>query len=113
MTTHRPQISLAKMTSETVLKDLILDGMIDSPLFGAVFRQNAYRALLLPSPGYFRTDAVLACNACRSKDLLAIAKSFPDFPIVLESYRDALEDFMDMPGLERILERCAVRRRSR
>ena len=97
-----PADFIGEMTSEQA-KDLILDGMIDSPLFGAVFRQNAYRALLLPSPGYFRRTPFWL-QRLRSKDLLAIAKSFPDFPIVLESYRDALEDFMDMPGLERILD---------
>lgn len=97
-----PADFIGEMTSEQT-KDLILDGMIDSPLFGAVFRQNAYRALLLPSPGYFRRTPFWL-QRLRSKDLLAIAKSFPDFPIVLESYRDALEDFMDMPGLERILD---------
>lgn len=97
-----PADFIAEMTSDEA-KDLTLDGMIDSPLFGAVFRQNAYRALLLPSPGYFRRTPFWL-QRLRSKDLLAIAKSFPDFPIVLESYRDALEDFMDMPGLERILD---------
>ena len=94
---------IGEMTSEAV-KERVLDGMIDSPLFGAVFRQNAYRALLLPSLGQFRRTPFWL-QRLRSKDLLAIAKSFPDFPIVLESYRDALEDYMDMPGLERILER--------
>ncbi len=93
---------IGEMTSAEV-KENILDGMIDSPLFGAVFRQNAYRALLLPSPGQFRRTPFWL-QRMRSKDLLAIAKSFPDFPIVLETYRDALEDFMDMPGLERILD---------
>ena len=77
--------------------------MIDSPLFGSVFRQNAYRALLLPSPGHFKRTPFWL-QRLRSKDLLSIAKSFPDFPIVLETYRDALEDFMDMPGLERVLD---------
>ena len=92
---------IADMTSDEA-KKTILDGMIDSPLFGAVFRQNAYRAMLLPSPGQFRRTPFWL-QRLRSKDLLSIAKSFPDFPIVLETYRDALEDFMDMPGLERIL----------
>ena len=94
---------IGEMSGETV-KERVLEGMIDSPLFGAVFRQNAYRALLLPSLGQFRRTPFWL-QRLRSKDLLAIAKSFPDFPIVLESYRDALEDYMDMPGLERVLER--------
>ena len=93
---------IAEMTSADA-KENILDGMIESPLFGAVFRQNAYRALLLPSPGHFRRTPFWL-QRLRSKDLLSIAKSFPDFPIVLETYRDALEDFMDMPGLERVLD---------
>ncbi len=84
-------------------KEYILDGMIESPLFGAVFRQNANRALLLPSLGHFRRTPFWL-QRLRSKDLLSIAKSFSDFPIILETYRDALEDFMDMPGLEQILE---------
>ena len=94
---------IGEMTREAV-KEHVLDGIIDSPLFGAVFRQNAYRALLLPSLGQFRRTPFWL-QRLRSKDLLAIAKKFPDFPIVLESYRDALEDYMDMPGLERILGR--------
>lgn len=94
---------VAEMSGEAV-KERVLEGMIDSPLFGAVFRQNAYRALLLPRLGQFRRTPFWL-QRLRSKDLLAIAKSFPDFPIVLESYRDALEDYMDMPGLERVVER--------
>ena len=97
-----PADFIGEMTSAEA-KELILDGMIDSPLFGAVFRQNAYRALLLPGLGQFRRTPFWL-QRMRSKDLLAIAKSFPEFPIVLESYRDALEDFMDMPGLERVLD---------
>ena len=93
---------IGQMTSDEA-KQHIIDGMIDSPLFGAVFRQNAYRALLLPSLGQFRRTPFWL-QRLRSKDLLAIAKSFPDFPIVLETYRDALEDFMDMPGLACILD---------
>ena len=98
-----PGVEFIREMSNDAAKEHILDGMIDSPLFGAVFRQNAYRALLLPSLGQFRRTPFWL-QRLRSKDLLAIAKSFPDFPIVLESYRDALEDYMDMPGLERILE---------
>ena len=93
---------IAEMTSAEA-KETILNGMIDSPLFGAVFRQNAYRAMLLPSPGQFRRTPFWL-QRLRSKDLLSIAKSFPDFPIVLETFRDAMEDYMDMPGLERILD---------
>ncbi len=93
---------IGEMTSQ-MAKEHVLEGMIDSPLFGAVFRQNAYRALLLPSLGQFRRTPFWL-QRLRSKDLLAIAKSFSDFPIVLETYRDALEDFMDMPGLEHILD---------
>ena len=98
-----PDFEFIREMSNDIAKEHILEGMIDSPLFGAVFRQNAYRALLLPSLGQFRRTPFWL-QRLRSKDLLAIAKSFPDFPIVLESYRDALEDYMDMPGLERILE---------
>ncbi len=94
---------VSEMTAAQV-KERVLVGMIDSPLFGAVFRQNSARALLLPTPGRWRRTPFWQ-QRLRSKDLLSVARSFPDFPMVLESYRDALEDFMDMPSLEEVVGR--------
>ena len=35
----------------------------------------------------------------RAKDLLQVARQFPDFPIVVETYRECLNDDLDLPRL--------------
>jgi len=73
-----------------------------SPLFAAQFRENAARALLLPRrrPGA-RTP--LWTQRLRAQNLLAVARGFPSFPIVLETYRSCLQDVFDVPGLVDLL----------
>ena len=67
-------------------------------LFAAKFRENAARSLLLPKrrPGM---RAPLWQQRKRSADLLAVAARYPSFPVLLETYRECLRDFFDMPGL--------------
>src|SRR5262245_1129950 len=67
-------------------------------LFAAKFRENAARSLLLPRrrPG-MRTP--LWQQRKRSADLLAVASRFGSFPVVLETYRECLRDFFDIPAL--------------
>jgi ATP-dependent Lhr-like helicase len=88
--------------------DLLLDRLGDSSLFAARFRENAARALLLTRrrPGQ-RTP--LWAQRLRSANLLAAAKRYPAFPIVLETYRTCLQDVFDVPALKEVLS--AVRRR--
>ena len=67
-------------------------------LFAAKFRENAARSLLLPRrrPG-MRTP--LWQQRKRSADLLAVASKYGSFPVLLETYRECLRDFFDMPAL--------------
>jgi ATP-dependent Lhr-like helicase len=67
-------------------------------LFAAKFRENAARSLLLPKrrPG-MRTP--LWQQRKRSADLLAVASRYGSFPVLLETYRECLRDFFDMPAL--------------
>ena len=84
-------------------RERVLAGLTDSALFGALFRQNAQRALLLP--GFRRGRRTpFWLQRIRSKDLLSVSRGFPDFPIMLETFRDCLEDAMDLPGLMRVVE---------
>ena len=74
----------------------------DSAVFGARFRQNAARALLMPGVrGGKRTPFWL--QRLRARDLLQVVRQFDDFPIVAETYRDCLQDVLDLPHLEKIL----------
>jgi ATP-dependent Lhr-like helicase len=79
-----------------------------SALFASRFRENAARALLLPRrrPNQ-RTP--LWQQRQRSHDLLQVASQHPDFPIVLETYREVLSDVFDMDALTALMG--AVRQR--
>jgi len=67
-------------------------------LFAAKFRENAARSLLLPKrrPGM---RAPLWQQRKRAADLLAVASRYGSFPVLLETYRECLRDFFDMPAL--------------
>jgi ATP-dependent Lhr-like helicase len=79
-----------------------------SALFASRFRECASRALLLPrrSPGR-RTP--LWQQRQRSAQLLSVAASFDDFPIVLETMRECLQDVFDVPGLAGLMREVASR----
>jgi len=72
-------------------------------LFGARFRMNAARALLLPR-GNPRRRMPLWLQRLKSLDLLQTVQAFPSFPILVETYRDVLQDAFDMPALATVLE---------
>lgn len=80
------------------VEELVTQQLADSALFASQFRENAARALLLPRrrPGA-RTP--LWVQRLRSQNLHAVARGFPDFPIMLETYRSCLQDVFDLPGL--------------
>ena len=67
-------------------------------LFASKFRENAARSLLLPKrrPGQ---RAPLWQQRKRAADLLAVASRYGSFPVLLETYRECLRDFFDMPAL--------------
>src|SRR5215210_4105531 len=76
-------------------------------LFGARFRMNAARALLLPR-GNPRRRMPLWLQRLKSLDLLQTVNQFPSFPILVETYRDVLNDAFDLPGLRSVLSALAA-----
>lgn len=84
------------------LEQLVCARLEDSSLFAAQFRENAARALLLPRR---RAGArmPLWSQRLRAQNLHAIARRFPDFPILLETYRSCLQDVFDLPSLVDLL----------
>jgi ATP-dependent Lhr-like helicase len=73
-----------------------------SALFGARFRENASRALLIPR-AYPGRRTPLWQQRLKAQNLLEVAKRYDDFPIVLETYRECLRDVLDVSGLEDLL----------
>jgi ATP-dependent Lhr-like helicase len=71
-------------------------------LFASAFRENAARALLLPRrrPGE-RTPLWL--QRLRSQQLLSVAREYPAFPMIVETYRTCLRDVFDLPALRSLM----------
>jgi ATP-dependent Lhr-like helicase len=92
---------LTGLTAQAAREHLLRE-LPASPVFGAQFRMNAARALLLPrEQGGKRTPLWL--TRLKAKDLLQAVQQFDDFPILLETYRDCLRDVMDLQGLTEVL----------
>ena len=79
-----------------------------SALFASRFRECAARALLLPRrhPG---KRSPLWHQRQRAAQLLDVARKYPDFPIVLETVRECLQDVYDVPTLTGLMARIAQR----
>ncbi|MDQ6605798.1 MAG: DEAD/DEAH box helicase, partial [Actinomycetota bacterium] len=86
------------------LEDRVVAELGASALFGARFRENAARALLIPRarPGQ-RTP--LWQQRLKAQTLLEVAKKYGEFPIILETYRECLRDVLDLPGLTDLLSK--------
>jgi ATP-dependent Lhr-like helicase len=71
--------------------------------FGARFRENAARALLLPKQG-FHKRMPRWLNRLRSKKLLDAVIKYEDFPMLAETWRECLQDEFDLQNLIRLLD---------
>jgi ATP-dependent Lhr-like helicase len=90
------------------VEDLIVAELGETALFGARFRENAARALLIPRrrPGQ-RTP--LWQQRLKAQSLLEVARKYGSFPVILETYRECLQDVFDLPALRRLLRGLATR----
>ena len=90
------------MVEPDAIEDMVVRELSGSALFGARFRENAARALLLPR-AYPGKRTPLWQQRLKAQSLLEVAKRYGQFPIVLETYRECLQDVLDLPGLEQLL----------
>ncbi len=91
------------------IEDLVVRELGSSALFGARFRENAARSLLIPR-AYPGKRTPLWQQRLKSQSLLEVAKDFPRFPVVLETYRECLRDVLDLPSLEGLLRDLSARK---
>ncbi len=77
---------------------LVVRQLGSTALFASKFRENAARSLLLPKRRAGQR-APLWQQRKRAADLLAVASRYGSFPVLLETYRECLRDFFDMPAL--------------
>jgi ATP-dependent Lhr-like helicase len=90
------------------IEELVVNEVGDSALFGARFRENAARALLIPRR---RPDqrTPLWQQRLKAQSLLQVARKYPAFPVILETYRECLQDVFDLPSLKKLLHGLRTR----
>ncbi len=96
-----PALALFLPAADEV-EPLLVRRLADTSLFASRFRENAVRALLLPRREAARRRP-LWLQRKRAADLLQVAADFPEFPILLETYRECLRDVFDLPALRDVL----------
>jgi ATP-dependent Lhr-like helicase len=90
------------------IEDLIVGELSGSALFGAHFRENAARSLLIPR-AYPGKRTPLWQQRLKAQSLLEVARDFPRFPVILETYREVLRDVLDLPSLAELLRKLESR----
>ena len=110
---HFPETETPPPVDELVVEpgeveDLVVAELGDTALFGARFRENAARALLIPRrrPGQ-RTP--LWQQRLKAQSLLQVARRYGSFPVVLETFRECLQDVFDLPALRGLLAALQTR----
>ncbi len=96
-----PLHALTGMTAAEA-EQLVMEEIGASSLFGARFRMNAGRALLLPR-GMPNRRMPLWLQRLKALDLLQTVREFPSFPILVETYREVLQDAFDIESLKEVL----------
>ena len=81
----------------------------NTAMFASRFRECAARALLLPRRRPDRRTPLWQQRQ-RAADLLTVAARHPDFPILLETTRECLNDVFDLPALREVLTDIRARR---
>jgi ATP-dependent helicase Lhr and Lhr-like helicase len=96
------------LISPDEIEELVVKEVGQSALFGARFRENAARALLIPRR---RPDqrTPLWQQRLKAQGLLQVARRYGSFPVILETYRECLQDVFDLPSLKRLLQGLRTR----
>ena len=100
-----PEELLGWVTPEN-LDGCLRQSLERSGFFGARFRECAGRALLL-TKRRFNQRLPLWMSRLQAKKLMTATAKYPDFPVLLETWRTCLTDEFDLPVLRRLLGELA------
>ena len=89
---------LLELAGADDLERLVRTYLPGTGFFGAHFRENAARGLLLPKSGFNRRQP-LWMNRLRARKLLHAVAPLPGFPLLEETMRSCLRDACDLPSL--------------
>ena len=94
---------LIKLVKPENVETLLRQKMEKTGFFGAAFRENAQIAMLLLKQK-FNQRMPLWLNRLRAKKLMQSVMKYKDFPILLETWRECLNDYFNLPQLKIMLE---------
>ena len=84
------------------VEQLVTAEVSGSAMFAARFRECAARSLLLPRRDPTRRTPLWQQRQ-KAAQLLSVASKYEQFPVVLETYRECLQDVYDVPGLVELM----------
>ncbi len=96
------------LISPEELEELVVQEVGQTALFGARFRENAARALLIPRRRPDRRTPLWQ-QRLKAQGLLQVARRYGSFPVILETYRECLQDVFDLPSLKKLLQGVRTR----
>ena len=85
------------------LRDRIAELISPTSLFGITFRHAAQRSLVMALLAYGKKRTPLWLSRLKATDLLQVVSNLPDFPLVMETYREILQDYFSLDDLEQFL----------
>jgi ATP-dependent helicase Lhr and Lhr-like helicase len=110
---HLPDADAPPPTEDVLVppdevEELVVQEVGQTALFGSRFRENAARALLIPRR---RPDqrTPLWQQRLKAQGLLQVARRYGSFPVILETYRECLQDVFDLASLKKLLHGLRTR----
>ncbi|MFT5174121.1 MAG: ATP-dependent Lhr-like helicase, partial [Gammaproteobacteria bacterium] len=113
-----PLADTARFLSSNSVRDVLIQALLDAPVFNVRWRWNANISLAIPR---FRSGKKVPAQIQRmqAEDLIAVVfpdqiaclenisgpRQVPDHPLVQQTIHDALNEAMDIDGLENVLRR--------
>ncbi|HSI04812.1 MAG TPA: DEAD/DEAH box helicase, partial [Myxococcota bacterium] len=120
LSTHHsfPLADVFKFVTTKTVRDVLVQAVLDAPIFGVRWRWNAGRALAVPRhrggkripPQIQRVDAEEFLGAAFPDQVACLEnivgeRRIPDHPLVTQTIDDCLHEAMDLDGLMEILTR--------
>ena len=108
MTEPPPVDRLMTLTAQEIEAYLIA-ALPSNPIFAIQFRYSAARSLLL-TRSQPRKRIPLWLQRLRAADLMQATQQYEDFPVLMETFRDCLQDVFDLSALKKIINAIRARR---